>query len=78
MFHLLGIDNQFRIIQEQLNEITIQMVAPKPSDNKLDEQKKAARAIFGNDINIKYEYVKTIMPVSSGKFPIVVSKIENR
>jgi phenylacetate-CoA ligase len=78
MFHLLGIENQFRIIQEQLNEITIQMVAPKPSVNKLDEQKNAARAIFGDDIIIKYQYVNEIEPVSSGKFPIVISKLENR
>jgi phenylacetate-CoA ligase len=76
MFHLLGIENQFRIIQEQLNEITIQMVAPKPSNKKLEEQKNAARTIFGDDITIKYQYVNEIKPVSSGKYPIVISKLE--
>ncbi|MCG7985956.1 MAG: hypothetical protein JAZ20_14560 [Candidatus Thiodiazotropha weberae] len=77
MFHLLGINNQFRIIQEQFNVITIMMVKPELNTNKLNEQKRAARIIFGDDVVLNYQYVDKIEPVSSGKFPIVISKIEH-
>lgn len=75
LFHLIGILNQFRIIQDRLDHLIIQMVKPAPDEDKLKMQRAAAERIFGQAMKITYEYVDRIQPVASGKYPFIISKI---
>lgn len=76
MFHLIGILNQFRIIQDRYDHITIQMVRPEPSEKLLRRQGEAIESIFGPAMQVSYEYVEHIAPLKSGKYSFVVSRIE--
>jgi phenylacetate-CoA ligase len=76
LFHLIGIMNQFRIIQDRLDHLTIQMVKPAPHKGLLDRQQENIRRIFGQNTKTTYEYVDRIEPLRSGKYAFVVSKID--
>lgn len=75
LFHLTGIMNQFRIIQDRMDHITIQMVKPAPDKNRLKQQQENIRRIFGQNMQTTYEYLDRIEPLRSGKYSFVVSKI---
>ncbi len=75
LFHMLGIMNQFRMIQDRLDHITIQMAGSAPDAALLDRQRTAFVEVFGPDMRYDIEYVERIEAVGSGKFPLVISKI---
>lgn len=75
LFHLIGIMNQFRIIQDRLDHLIIQMVQPAPDKNLLKRQQENIRRIFGLNMQTTYEYLDRIEPLASGKYAFVVSKI---
>lgn len=74
--HFLKEQNQFQLIQEDYDKITIRLTYPELNKETILEQKNVARQIFGEDIKIKYEYVDEIPRLKSGKYPIIVSKIK--
>lgn len=78
LFHLVGIMNQFRLIQDRMDHIVIQMVKPAPDKKLLERQQENIKQIFGKNIKITYEYLDRIEPLGSGKYSFVVSKIDRR
>lgn len=78
LFHLLGIMNQFRIIQDHLDHLTIQMAKPQPHEELLKRQREVILKIFGSGMNVTYEYLDRIPPLKSGKYAFIVSKIQKR
>ena len=70
--------DQFKVIQEKIDEIKIQIV-PKESFTleTIDELKKRVNAVLGNEVKIKVEIVDKIPKEKSGKMKSMVSKIHS-
>ena len=77
LFHLIGIMNQFQIIQDSYNHITIKLVKPAPENTLIELQKENIMKIFGTEMKVSYKLVDQIEPLASGKYSFVISKIRN-
>lgn len=76
LFHLLGIMNQFKVVQEAFDQLRIVMKMPEPPADLLDRQRKVIEDIFGKKIQVTYDFVDEIPPLPSGKYPFIESRIK--
>jgi phenylacetate-CoA ligase len=77
LFHLIGIMNQFQIIQDKYDQLIIKLVKPEPEKFLIDRQKENIKKIFGSKMKVRYQIVDSIDPLKSGKYSFVISKIKN-
>ncbi|OPX96595.1 MAG: Phenylacetate-coenzyme A ligase [Syntrophorhabdus sp. PtaB.Bin006] len=75
LFHLLGIMNQFKVVQEAFDQLRVVIKLPKPPVDLLDRQRKVIEDIFGKKIQVTYDFVDEIPPLPSGKYPFIESRI---
>jgi phenylacetate-CoA ligase len=73
---------QFQVIQESLEQITINIVLKNKKQSKIVKKdfleiSESIKKIMKSDITIKYNLVKVINPTSSGKYGYVFSKVKN-
>ena len=73
---------QFQVIQESLEQITINIVLKNKKQSKIAEKdfleiNESIKKIMKSDITIKYNLVEFINPTSSGKYGYVFSKVKN-
>ena len=73
---------QFQVIQESLEQITINIVLKNKKQSKIVEKdfleiNESIKKIMKSDITIKYNLVEFINPTSSGKYGYVFSKVKN-
>jgi phenylacetate-CoA ligase len=73
---------QFQVIQESLEQITINIVLKSKKQSKTAEKdfliiSESVKKIMKSDIAIKYNLVEVINPTSSGKYGYIFSKVKN-
>jgi len=73
---------QFQVIQESLEQITINIVLKNKKQSKIAEKdfleiSESIKKIMKSDIIIKYNLVEVINPSPSGKYGYVFSKVKN-
>lgn len=69
---------QFRVIQEKLDKIVIQLVFKKPVEKHshlCDEATKEIRRVFGEDMQVEFQVLKELKADSSAKLRKIVSNI---
>lgn len=70
---------KYKFIQKTKNEIIIKIVLKNKKQWEKDKQNiiNKLEKILGDDIKIKFEIVKDIPPLKSGKYQYIVSKVKN-
>lgn len=69
---------EFKIIQETLSHITVQLVTSSSNTQELEATvTEQFRRRLGDSLTVSFEYVSKIEREASGKFRYVVSKLEN-
>lgn len=82
LFYFRDNIKQFQVIQESLDQITINLVLIDKQKLKFVEKdfreiSKVIKPIMGNDIKIKYNILNEIKSNHSGKYMYIFSKIKN-
>ncbi len=69
--------NKFQIIQKNYNFIVIKIIQNDiENKNDLINIKKDIKKIMGNDCQIKFDFVKEIKPLKSGKYIYTISELK--
>jgi phenylacetate-CoA ligase len=71
----LGLTNQLQFVQQTLKKMVIRMSEPRPEVTILDKQQQIARKIFGEELEITYEFVPHIPLLASGKYRMTICEI---
>jgi len=67
---------QFRIIQEERNQLEIQLVVWEGFDVQLLEKaRKNLKELFGEDMTVEFEFLKEIARDPNGKFRKIISRL---
>jgi phenylacetate-CoA ligase len=82
LFYFRDNIKQFQVIQESLDQITINLVIKDKQKLKVVEKdfreiNEVIKPIMGNDIKIKYNILNEIKSSPSGKYTYIFSKIKN-
>ena len=82
LFFFCDYIQQYQVIQESLEHITITLVLKNKRQEKVDEKElrgisKAIKKIMGNETIIKNNLVEIINPGPSGKYSHDFSKVKN-
>jgi phenylacetate-coenzyme A ligase PaaK-like adenylate-forming protein len=72
---ICGIES-FKIIQESLALIRVELVIDSSFSSQVEDQvKQQFRARLGSGIEVQFDYVQRILPEKSGKFRYVISRV---
>ena len=81
LFYFRESIKQFQVIQESLEQITINIVLKNKKQSKIAEKdfleiSESIKKIMGSETTIKYNLVEVINPTPSGKYGYVFSKVK--
>ena len=79
LFGMKGV-KQFQLVQKSLDLVVVHIVKDESASldkDRLEEIKRTVHLALGHEISLKFEYVKEIPVLSSGKYRYAVSELSS-
>jgi len=69
----------FRVIQDDLNSLSIEIVTTHPGVKlPLEKVRTQMQQLFGYPVSVEFKFVQSLPPTSSGKYRVVISRLTGR